>query len=50
MAYQLAVVLDRDGDVDDAVKAYQRFLELNDDAEQAGIVREHIAELKGKDR
>lgn len=50
VAYQLAVVLDRDGDVDDAVKAYQRFLELNDDAEQAGIVREHIAELKGKDR
>lgn len=46
IAYQLAVVLDRNGNVEQAIKAYQHFLELNDDAEQAGIVREHIAELE----
>lgn len=48
IAYQLAVVLDRNGDAAEAIGAYQRFLELNDDAEQATIVREHIAELKDK--
>lgn len=46
VVYQLALVLDRNGDAEDAIKAYQRFLEMNEDAEQAAIVREHIAELK----
>jgi Flp pilus assembly protein TadD len=46
--YQLAVVLDRDGDAVEAIKAYQHFLEVNDDAEQAAVVRERIAELKPK--
>ncbi len=46
VAYQLATVYDRNDDRADAIASYQRFLELNDDAEQATIVREHIAELK----
>lgn len=48
VVYQLALVLDRNGDVAEAMKAYQRFLEINDDAEQAAIVREHLSELKPK--
>lgn len=46
IVYQLASVYDRNGDKSEAIAAYQRFLELNEDAEQATIVREHIAELK----
>jgi tetratricopeptide (TPR) repeat protein len=44
--YQLALVLDRNGEAEAAIKIYQRFLEVNEDAEQASIVREHISELK----
>jgi Flp pilus assembly protein TadD len=46
--YQLALVLDRNGDIEQAIEAYQRFLEKNEDPEQASVVREHLAELKPK--
>lgn len=45
--YQLALVLDRDGQFSEAAKYYRKFLSLNDDKEQAAVVREHIDELEG---
>lgn len=50
VVYQLALVLDRNGDVAEAVSTYQRFLQMqmNEDPDQAAIVREHLAELKSK--
>ncbi len=45
--YQLALVLDRDGELERAARVYRRFLELTDDEEQASIVREHLAEIEG---
>ena len=46
--YQLALVLDRDGKIEEASTQYRRFLELNEDAAQAAIVREHLSELEGE--
>lgn len=43
--YQLAFVLDRDGDLKGAAEYYRRFLELTEDSEQAAIVREHLEEM-----
>lgn len=45
--YQLAFVLDRDGELTRAARYYRMFLELNEDAEEAAIVREHLEEIEG---
>lgn len=45
--YQLALVLDRDGKLGEAAEYYRVFLTLNQDVEQAAIVREHLEELEG---
>ena len=47
LVYQLALVLDRDGEIQEASKMYRRFLELNDDPAKAAVVREHLAEMEG---
>ncbi len=44
--YQLALVLDRNGDLEAAREVYRRFLEVSDDDQQKSIVREHLKEMK----
>lgn len=46
--YQMALVLDRDGELERAARVYRRFLELTEDEEQSSIVREHLAEIENR--
>lgn len=43
--YQLALVLERQGDVAGAMKAYQNYLGASISAEDAAVVKEHLEEL-----
>lgn len=49
VVYQLALMLDRNGDWKEAAKFYRRYIALIDDPELVKVVREHIAELKDDD-
>lgn len=44
--YNQAVVLEKQGDLDDAIRRYRRYLEIEDDSERRGRASEHLLALE----